>query len=348
VVDAAFTCGVASVPGTSTASADVRGGLLLAEDRLVATSAWRRLLGLVTIAGLVVTAVAAIAGLVAGETMTRTIRAVTRAARAIAAGDFRRRVSPKGPAEMNEMSVAFNRMVEEVVRQRRTERDLLANISHELASPLGLIRGYAEALADNVIETGPERKAALHAIQRETARLGRLTADLLDLALLETGQVSLHVEEVPVDELLKGLQERLAPLMQVGGVALSVETPRNLPPLLTDGLRLEQVLVNLLNNAARYTPPGGTIVMAAAQDGDGLRITVADSGTGIAPEELPRIWERFYRVEKGRDRQGHEAAVGLGLAICRSIMTLLQGTIEVQSTPGVGTTFAIWIPLGNP
>jgi signal transduction histidine kinase len=345
LVDTAFACGVASSQASSTASIDLRGALLLAEDRQVAASAWRRLVGFVIIAGLGATAVAAITGLVAGEAMTRSIRAVTRAARAIAAGDLRRRVSPKGPAEINEMSVAFNRMVEEVVRQRRIERDLLANISHELASPLGLIRGYAEALADDVIETEPERRAALHAIQVETARLERLTADLLDLTLLETGQVSLQLEEVPVDELLKGLQERFAPMMQRAGVTVCVQTPTDLPPLLTDGQRLEQVLVNLLNNALRYTPPGGTIVMTAARDGDGVSITVADSGTGIPPEELPRIWERFYRVEKGRDRRGHEARVGLGLAICRSTITLLQGTIDVHSTPGVGTTFTIWLPL---
>jgi signal transduction histidine kinase len=345
VVDTAFICRAGSNQVHSPAHADLHGALLVAEDRRVAERAWRHLLGYVVVAGLAVTAVGAITGLVAGDALTRSIRAVTRVARAIAAGDFGRRVSAHGPAEITEMSAAFNQMVEEVVRQRRIERDLLANISHELASPLGLIRGYAEALVDDVFNTGPERSAALQAIQQETARLERLTADLLDLALLETGQVSVQVEEVPVGELLNGLRERLAPIMRRSGVTLSVETSSNLPPLMTDGQRLEQVLVNLLSNALRYTPAGGTIVMAAARDGNGLRITVADSGTGIPPEELPRIWERFYRVEKGRDRREHEAHVGLGLAICHSTITLLEGTIEVQSTPGVGTTFAIWIPF---
>jgi two-component system sensor histidine kinase ResE len=254
-------------------------------------------------------------------------------------------VSASGPSEINEMSIAFNSMVEEVVRQRRIERDLLANISHELASPLGLIRGYAEALVDDVIHKAPERRAALQAIRQETVRLERLTADLLDLALLETGQVSVQVEEVPVPELLEGLRARLAPLMRQVGVTVTVDAPSVLPPMLTDGQRLEQVLVNLLNNAVRYTPPGGTVVMGAAQQGDGISITVADTGRGIPPEDLPRIWERFYRVERGRERGEQEVHVGLGLAICRSTITLLQGTITVQSTPDVGTTFTIWLPL---
>src|SRR5439155_15038157 len=107
----------------------------------------------------------------------------------------------------------------------------------------------------------------------------------------------------------------------------------------------EQVLVNLLNNAARHTPPGGKVDMAAAQDNHGVTITVTDNGSGIPPDDLPRIWERFYQVERGRDRREHEAGVGLGLAICRSTVTLLQGTIDVHSTPGAGTTFTIHLPF---
>ena len=343
IVDISLICGSGSTPEAAVTPAAVSGGLLLAEDRQVAESAWQRLLGYVFIAGLIAMALAILAGVAAGERMTLAIRAVTRAARAIAAGDVNRRVAPQGPAEITEMSEAFNRMVGEVVRQRRVERDLLANISHELASPLGLIRGYAEALADGVIAL-EERVPALRAIVLETARLQRLTADLLDLGLLETGQVSLHVEEVPVAELLTGLRDRLAPLMREAGLTSSVEVPEHLAPILTDGQRLEQVLVNLLNNAVRYTRAGGTIFMTAAQDDRGLVVTVRDTGIGIPPEDLPRVWERFYQVEKGRDRREEEAGVGLGLAIARSTVTLLQGTIEVESTPGAGTTFTIRLP----
>lgn len=344
VADRRIACPSAYLEGVVSAAV-VRGSFLLAEDQSVATRAWQRLITLVGIAGLVITALAMIAAFTAGRTMTRPIRAVTKTARAIAAGDVGRRVTPEGPAEITEMSDSFNTMVEEVLRQRRVERDLLANISHELASPIGLIQGYAEALADGVVDSESERTAALRAIRAETGRLKRLTADLLDLALLETGQVSMHVESVPIGELLDGVRGRVLPRAQRTGASLTVDAPSDLPALYIDGQRLEQVLLNLLNNALRYTPVGGTISMTARQSRDGLAITVSDTGAGIAAEELPRIWERFYRVEKGRERTEYEVGVGLGLSISRSTIDLMHGTISVASTPGVGTTFTIWLPL---
>lgn len=345
VVESSVTCRAAPRATTLLTGTRAQGGLILAEDQQVAESAWHHLLTLVLVAGLVTAAAAGLTGLVAGDAITRPIRAVTRAARAIASGNFRRRVSAEGAAEITEMAVAFNRMVDEVERRRSIERDLLANISHELASPLGLIRGYAEALSDGVIASESERGAALRSVRLETVRLQRLTADLLDLALLETGQVSLHVEQVPVGELLRGLRERLAPRFAAAGVTSTVEAPDALPPIWTDGHRLEQVLVNLLDNAVRHSLPGGSISISADQEPGGVIICVRDCGVGIPPEQLSRIWERFYRVEKGRDRREQGAGMGLGLAIVRSTVTVLQGTIDVASTPDVGTTFSIRLPF---
>lgn len=242
------------------------------------------------------------------------------------------------------MASAFKTMVQEVERQRQIERDLLANISHELASPLDLIRGYAEALADNVITAEDERAAALRAIRDESARLQRLTADLLDLALLESGQVSMHVEEVPVEQLLLGLRERMTSPARRAGVTISVDAPAALPTLPVDAQRLEQVLVNLLNNALAHTPPGGTIALAAGQTGPGIELTVSDTGSGIPARDLARIWERFYRVEKDRDRR-EDGGVSLGLAISRSTVLAMHGTIDVGSTVGTGTTFRVWLPV---
>jgi signal transduction histidine kinase len=321
--------------------------LLLAEDQSVAARAWRRVLNLLEIVGAGATAVAVLVGAIVGPTITRPIAAVTRTARAIAAGDYDRRVRSRGPAEIDELANAFNGMVEEVMTQRRVERDLLANISHDLASPLGLIRGYAEALADGVIPDGPQRLAALHAIQAESGRLERLTADLLDLALLDTGQVSMRLEAIPAGELLRGLHQRFVPRAQGDGIMLTVEAAPDLPPVRADGLRLEQVLVNLVNNALAHTPAGGTVRLAAAADGQEIEISVADTGSGISPEDLPRIWERFYRADKGRDRREGEAGVGLGLAISRSIVTRMGGTITVESAPNQGTTFRIRLPAAG-
>jgi signal transduction histidine kinase len=334
VVDLPITCGTAGR----------RGGLLLAEDRSVAARAWRRVLTLMEIAGAGATAMAVLAGAIVGPTITRPIGAVTRAARSIAAGEYDRRVSARGAAEIDELAHAFNAMVEEVMTQRRVERDLLANISHELASPLGLIRGYAEALADGVIADAPQRMAALRAIHSETGRLERLTADLLDLALLDTGQVSMSLEAVPAGDLLRGVHERFAPRAEGAEIALSTDIPPDLPPVRADGLRLEQVLINLVNNALRHTPTGGTIRLGARVQSGEIELSVADSGSGIPAEDLPRVWERFYRVDKGRDRREGEAGVGLGLAICRSIVIRMGGTIAVESVEGAGTTFRIRLP----
>lgn len=325
----------------------VVGGLMLAESVQVVEAQWRGILGLVILSGIVAVALAVLGGMVAAQAIARPLRAVIAAARGVAAGDYDRRVAPSGPAEMHELALSFNTMVDEVLHQRRVERDLLANVSHELAAPLGLIRGYAEALADGVIRGEEQRLSTLHAISAESTRLGRLSGDLLDLALLETGQVAIHPEPIPVAELLEGLRERFAAALRQAGVTMNLDVPTGLPLLCTDALRLEQVLVNLLTNALRHTPAGGTITLGARANGNGLTITVADTGEGIPPEELPRIWERFYRVDKGRDRRAGGAGVGLGLAICRGTVALLGGRISADSVPGHGATFSVWLPLNR-
>jgi signal transduction histidine kinase len=324
----------------------VAGALLLADDRHVAGTSGAVLL--VAASGFAAVVLAVVGGVLAASAITRPVRALTAAARGIARGDYGRRVSPSGPAELRRLARTFNTMVEEVVHQRAIERDLLANVSHELAAPLGIIHGYAEALSDDMIVAPEQRRAAVQAIRAETKRLSRLSGDLLDLALLETKQVSVHPEPVPVSDLLAGLRQRFDRLAREANVALLVDAPDKLPVLYTDGLRLEQVLVNLITNAIRHTLPGGTITLRARPEGDGLRLEVADTGHGIPAEDLARIWERFYQVDKGRDRRAGEAGVGLGLAICRSTVTLLGGRIDARSTVGKGTTFTIYLPWRPP
>ncbi len=324
----------------------VAGALLLADDRRVAGTSGA--IALAAASGFAAVVLAVVGGVLAASAITRPVRALTTAARAIASGDYGRRVAPSGPAEMRRLARAFNTMVEEVVHQRAIERDLLANVSHELAAPLGIIHGYAEALSDDMIVGSEQRRAAVQAIRAETKRLSRLSGDLLDLALLETKQVSVHPEPVPVGDLLDGLSRRFERLAREAEVRLVVDAPATLPVLYTDGLRLEQVLVNLITNAIRHTPPGGAITLRLRAEGDGLRLEVADTGHGIPAEDLARIWERFYQVDKGRDRRAGEAGVGLGLAICRSTVALLGGRIDARSTVGKGTTFIINLPWRPP
>ncbi len=321
------------------------GVLLLAEDEEAATRAWRRIVTFVVLSGLAAVVLAALAGSLTVAAITRPVRALTAAARGVAGGDYTLRVSPEGTDELHALAHSFNTMVDDVVRQRGVERDLLANVSHELATPLGIIEGYAENLAEGVVVGEAERLAALRAIGAEARRLSRLTGDLLDLALIETGQVRVRPESVPLGELLRGVWARFAPAASHAGLTLTLDAA-DAPTVVTDGLRLEQALVNLVANALHHTPPGGTVVLGGARaDAGAARLWVADTGVGIPPDELSRIWERFYRVDKGRDRSSGGAGVGLGLAICRSTVALLHGRITAESALGAGTTFTIFLPL---
>jgi signal transduction histidine kinase len=318
---------------------------LIAESKNVVDAEWDDVVVLELLSGILGVVLIVAAGVGLGQAIVGPVRKVTAAARAIAAGDHERHVVPEGPAEARDLAMAFNTMVNEVARRRRLDHDLLANMSHELGAPLGLIQGYAEGLADGVITGDEPRKAALQAITGESERLQRLTGNLLDLALLETGDVHIHLEDVPIDELLTNLVARFNPAAQQQGVTLTLDVPRNLRTVRTDGQRLEQVLVNLLNNALRHTPQRGTITMSARPTADGVSLAVADTGTGIPAEELSRIWERFYQVNKGRDRRSPDGGLGLGLAICRSTVHLLGGRIDVESVVDAGTTFRIWLSL---
>ena len=341
---------VATVPivvsnGAASAGRTIVGALLVDEDNEVGEVQWRRSVGLIVISGLVTLALVGLGGALVAGTVARPLRAMTRAARAVAAGNYTQRAASTGPAELRDLSASFNTMVGEVLHQRRIERDLLANVSHELAAPLGLIRGYAEALADGLAGDEAQQLAALHTISHEATRLGRLSGDLLDLALLESGQVSLHIEPVPVGDLISGLVAQFATVAREAEVSLTVQVAPALPSVPTDGLRLEGVLVNLVTNALRHTPPGGAVTLCAAPHDGGVALAVTDTGSGIAPEDLARIWERFYQGDKGRDRRAPRGGAGLGLAICRTTVLLLDGRISVESQPGVGTTFTVWLPL---
>ena len=341
VTDIVSSClGPAQGPATQTA------GILIAESTSVVDTEWYDVVTSELLSGVVGVILIVLAGVALGRAIVRPVRAVTAAARAIASGDYDRRVAPEGPAEARDLAAAFNTMVNEVARRRRLDHDLLANISHELGAPLGLIQGYAEGLADGVITGKEQRTAALHAITDESERLKRLTGDLLDLALLETEEVDIHREDVPIGEMLTNLVARFTPAAQQQDVRLVLDVPSVLPAVCTDGLRLEQVLVNLLNNALRHTPQRGAITLSARPAAAGVNLAVVDTGAGIPAEDLSRIWERFYQVDKGRDRRRRDGGLGLGLAICRSTVSLLGGRIEVESVVGAGTTFRIWLP-GN-
>ncbi len=319
--------------------------LLLAEPESVAGARRQDIGGVVALAGAVAMTLAMLAIVLAARQVMRPVRALTVAARGIATGDYGRGAALAGSAEIRELSLAINTMMDEARRQRRVEHDLLVDISHELSAPLKTIRGYTDALVGGVIRDEATRVAMLHSIGAETTRLRRFSTDLLDLALLETGKVNPQREPLAVDGLLARLRERVGPAAARANVKLTAQAVPALPPLRTDPLLLEQALVNLVENALYHTPAGGSVSVRAYKAGAEICLSVADTGSGLSAEELARVWKRFYGADAEGGRREGEASIGLGLAIARSAILLLGGHIAAQSTPGHGTTFTVRLPL---
>ena len=264
------------------------------------------------------------------------------AADAVAAGDFDVRVEERGSRDFRRLARSFNRMTTELARTDRQRRNLTADVAHELRTPLHIIQGNLEGILDNVFEPSPEH---IEATLQETQTLARLVDDLSTLSLAESGELPLHREPVDVADLLADVATSFGPQAESGGVDLAVETePRE--PLTVDGDpgRLDQILSNLVSNAIRHTPEGGRVTLRAGRDGDRICITVADTGDGIAAEDLPFVFDRFWRSDRARTRSGNMPSSGLGLAIASQLVQAHGGEITVASETGAGTTFTIDLP----
>ncbi len=268
------------------------------------------------------------------------IEAMRQAADRIASGRYGERVPVRSADELGELADQFNRMAASLQRLERARRDLVADVAHELRTPLAGLAGYLEGLLDGVLEPTPE---LLGRMRREVRRLERLVEDLQELSRVEAGRVELRRRATAVDELLEVVLARLRPQFLDKGVHLSVEVPADLPRVLADPDRVAQVLTNLLGNALQYTPSGGQVTVRAwAVDGE-VAVSVTDTGIGIPAEHLPHIFERFYRVDRSRARAG--GGTGIGLTIARGLVELHGGRIWASSPgPGRGSTFTFTLP----
>lgn len=261
------------------------------------------------------------------------------AARRVEAGSYDARVPVpvRGPRELRELSRAFNTMTSRLEADEQRRRALLADVGHELRTPLAVIRGNLEAIVDGV---HPADEAHLAGLIEETRVMERLVEDLRTLSLAEAGTLQLHREPTDPDVLLGEVYAGYQAEASRTGVGLELLTPDDLPILDLDPVRVREVLANLVGNAFRYTQPGGTITLRGARvPAGGVVFTVADTGAGIEPELVPHVFDRFA---KGRDSRGS----GLGLAIARDLVLAHGGTIEVTSAPGRGTTFEVRLPEG--
>ena len=235
--------------------------------------------------------------------------------------------------------VAVFHDISDIRQLEKMRRDFVANVSHELRTPVTVIKGYAETLLAGALESNPEQAARfVGIIFAHASRLGSLIADLLTLSQLESGTLAMESRSI----LLHGLAEHVSSLLEQKaldrGVSVDIAGLCDAPAVLADPGRLEQVLLNLLDNAIKYTPNGGSVTLAAHADGDQVRIMVQDTGTGIPARDLPRIFERFYRVDSARSRE--EGGTGLGLAIVKHIVQLMGGTVSAESS-GKGSSFYV-------
>lgn len=242
-------------------------------------------------------------------------------------------------------AVAVTRDVTEERRLDKLRKDFVANVSHELRTPLAMLQGYSEALIDDIADSPEARKEIAEVINEESQRMGRLVHELLDLARMESGHIYLDVNRISLDHFLHRVLRKFQSISTEQGITLKGEENRDLPEVYWDEDKIEQVLTNLIDNAIRHTPAGGTVEVAArVVSKDKVAITVADTGSGIPEEDLPFIFERFYKTDKARTR-GQSGGTGLGLSIAKHLVTAHQGDIQVASQLGEGTTFTILLPI---
>jgi two-component system, OmpR family, sensor histidine kinase BaeS len=274
--------------------------------------------------------------------ITRGLRHLRNAAAGLDLRDLSCRVPVEGQDEIADLARTFNHMAGRMEAEERSRRQLLADVAHELRHPLAVMKGRLELMQDGKVALEPE---ALLPLQDEVIRLTRLVGDLRDLSLAEVGGLSLSLAPVSLGELLETLMANLEPVAAAKGISLTAAAAPGLPAVQADPDRLRQVLVNLLANALQYTPAGGSVAVTASSSSEGVAVRISDTGPGIAPEELPHIFDRFYRADKSRSRA--TGGSGLGLAIVRSLVELHGGRVTVESEPGKGTCFTILLPTGG-
>jgi signal transduction histidine kinase len=302
------------------------------------------------LAGIAISLVVVLFSLALARSFTRPIERLTKAAERVKHGQYTERVTEStSEDELGTLAQTFNEMaaqieadVNELRSQEQARRELIANIAHDLTTPLTAIQGFSEALADDMLPDAQTRQETAQRIAREVQRLRRLVADLQNMTALESGRVRLDLAPLGMHSLIDETLSVIAPECENTGITVLNQTDYT-PTVLADSDRITQVLLNLLDNARRHTPAGGTITVRATKEGYELRVWVSDTGKGIDAKDLPHIFERFYRAD--RSRAAATGGSGLGLAIVKAIITAHGGKVWAQSEPGKGTTIFFTLPL---
>ena len=274
--------------------------------------------------------------------ITSPIGVLVKAARRLGQGDLSQRVQLRGEGEVAALAQSFNTMAADLEHDEQLRRNLIADVAHELRTPLSNIQGYLEAIRDRVMKPNA---ATISSLNEEVALLSRLVNELQELSLAETGELKLVYQAEDITRLVKQAVTTWQPQVAAKDISLSLDLPDNLSLVNIDWQRVNQVLHNLLENALAYTGRGGTITVAAAKQGDWVEVSVSDTGEGIPAGDLPNIFERFYRVDRSRARA--TGGSGLGLTIARRLVEAHGGRITVQSELGKGSRFSFTLPIAE-
>jgi two-component system, OmpR family, sensor histidine kinase BaeS len=288
-------------------------------------------------------ATALLVGLVLSRQFLYPLSELTKAITAMRAGDLEQRVQIRTRDELGTLAQTFNEMSANLSRANQLRKQMTADIAHDLRTPLTVIGGYLEAMRDGTLKPTPER---FRIMSEEVNLLQRLVEDLRTLSLADANELKLMRSNTAPRELLDRVAKAFNETAVGKGITLSVKTDEPLPEVWIDSERMAQVLGNLLTNAIRHTPEGGTVTLRAQAITNGVQLQVQDTGSGIAPADLVKVFDRFYRGDPSRQSESGES--GLGLAIARSIVEAHNGTISAESTLGAGTTMTIYLPLRNP
>jgi two-component system OmpR family sensor kinase len=316
--------------------------LLMAVPESNINGAWTSLIPKLFLPSMLALFVSGVIAYLLARSIAGPVADVTRASEAMARGQYDQRLPVEGRDEIARLAAAFNAMAYQVSRSHRMMRDLLANVAHELKTPLTSIQGFSQALIDGTARTPEEQQQAARIINEEAERMRRLVEDLLYLSQLESGQLRMDMADVDVPGLLRDAAERVTWQLRETDTKFRLNIAPGLPAITGDKRRLEQVLANLLDNAARHTPHGGTITLQGEERGGAVVLSVHNCGSYIPPDVLPRIFERFYRADRHRSRDGRHG--GLGLSIASEIVAAHGGTIEASSDPERGTEFRVILP----
>lgn len=313
------------------------------QDKLA--SAWLELAPRLALAGVIALAASFAVAWFISRSISGPLASITQASQRMARGDYDVHIAVRGEDEVGRLAEAFNIMAREVNRSQRTMKDLLANVSHELKTPLTSIQGFSQAVLDGATGTEEELRESVRIIHDEANRMGALVDDLLLLGQIESGQAEMQHAHVDLTELLERTVERFQWALREGRIHATVRI-QQLPPVHGDARRLEQLFSNLLQNAVRHTPPDGTVTVRGSVDGSGtLTIGVHNTGSYIPPEDLPRVFERFFQVDRARARKGGSS--GLGLSIVSEIIEAHGGSVRATSDAASGTEFIVTLPAAT-